>query len=117
MMHKKGYWLTRQKWHPDYHLKVRRPLDFPLKRCKCNQAILGVYITDVSRSDSILVKKKIEFNRDTEEMGNVVQFAAQSVNLEVFFFTLHRSISLTCTHRNVYPPRHVTVRQGFNILS
>ena len=47
--------------------KVRRPLDIPLK---LNQAILGVYITDVSRSDSILVKKKIEFNRDTEEMGN-----------------------------------------------
>ena len=62
-------------------------------------------------------EKESEFNRDTEEMGNVVQFAAQSVNLEVFFFTLHRSISLTCTHRNVYPPRHVTVRQGFNILS
>ena len=21
MMHTKGYWPTRQKWHPDYHLK------------------------------------------------------------------------------------------------
>ena len=64
-------------------------------------------------------EKESEFNRDTEkwEMAKVVQFAAQSVNLEVFFFTLQRSISLTCTHRNVYPPRHVTVRQGFNILS
>ena len=20
MMHAKGYWPTRQKWHPDYHL-------------------------------------------------------------------------------------------------
>ena len=42
-------------------IKVRRPLDIPLK---LNQAILGVYITDVSRWNSILLKKKI-FERKT----------------------------------------------------
>ena len=36
--------------------------DIPLK---LNQAILGLYITDVSRSDSILLKKKIRSSRST----------------------------------------------------
>ena len=45
-----------------FKLKVRRPLDIPLK---LNQAILGLYITDVSRSDSILLKKKIRSSRST----------------------------------------------------
>ena len=45
----------------NYPFKVRRPLDIPLK---LNQAILGAYITDVSRSNSILLKKKI-FERKT----------------------------------------------------
>ena len=52
------------------------------------------------------------------EMAKVVQFAAQSVNLEVFFFTLQRSISLTCTHRNVlifYPTSILLVYQHINI--
>ena len=36
--------------------------DIPLK---LNQAILGLYITDVSHSDAILLKKKIRSSRST----------------------------------------------------
>ena len=55
------YRLTVASSNTDAAIKVRRPLDIPLK---LNQAILGVYITDVSRSNSILLKKKI-FERKT----------------------------------------------------